>query len=221
LVVEDDPDINALLKKIVARAGYSCVQAYSGTEARLLIDSEQFDLILLDLMLPGITGEELISYIRTERKLAVPIIAISAKATTSSKVEVLGAGADDYITKPFDTEEVVARIEAALRRTRLEPQQDGTHSYRGLQLNSGTRRVLLKGEDIAFTAHEFDLLEILIQHPDTVFPRERLYQMIWGGSYYGNDNTINVHVSNIRKKLATVSEEEYLQTIWGIGFKLI
>lgn len=221
LIVEDDPDINTLLKKIVTKAGYDLVQAFSGTEAKLHIESGSFDLILLDLMLPGMSGEELVSYIRSERNLPVPIIVISAKVTTTDKVSVLKQGADDYITKPFVAEEVIARIEATLRRAGTQPQHANSHKHRDLQLNSETRRVQLKNEEIALTAHEFDLLEILIKQPDTVFPRERLFQLIWGGSYYGEDNTINVHVSNIRKKLAGVSDDEYIQTVWGIGFKLV
>lgn len=221
LIAEDDSDINDLLGKILKRAGYVCDQAYSGTEAKLRIDADHFDLVLLDLMLPGMTGEDLIAYIREERGLALPLIVISAKVTTADKVTVLGLGADDYITKPFVAEEVIARIEAALRRFGAVSGQQNSYKYRDLFLNSDTRRVKLKGKDIQMTAYEFDLLEILIQRPDRVFSRERLYQMIWNGDYYGEDNTINVHVSNIRKKLAAESDEEYIQTVWGIGFKLV
>ncbi|MDR1185592.1 MAG: response regulator transcription factor [Coriobacteriales bacterium] len=224
LIVEDDSDINTLLKMILGKAGYVAVQAYSGTEAKLRIEHEKFDLILLDLMLPGMTGEELIDCIREEHKLDVPIIIISAKASIASKVGTLAAGADDYITKPFDPEEVIVRVQATLRRVRptAEQQASVTHTHRDLCLDSSTRRVSLKGSEIGLTAHEFDILHILIQSPDTVFSRERLYGLVWKSGYYGEDNTVNVHVSNIRKKLAAVApHEDYIKTIWGIGFKLV
>lgn len=221
LVVEDDPDINDLLGKILNKAGFMTTQAYSGTEAMLLIEAERFDLLLLDLMLPGVTGEELITQIRAEKNLSVPIIIITAKAGTSDKVSLLRLGADDYITKPFVTEEVVARVEATLRRSSSGIEESDIYNHRDLSLDGNARRVLLEGKEIQLTAHEFDLLEILIKSPDVVFSRERLYQMIWKGEYYGEDNTINVHVSNIRKKLAGKSDDEYIQTVWGIGFKLI
>jgi DNA-binding response OmpR family regulator len=256
LIVEDDPDINALLKAIVVKAGYAAVQAYSGTEAELRIEqgtvrpdsgtdlapstaaaSSAFDLILLDLMLPGMTGEELVSFIRTEQGLDTPIIIISAKVSLESKVATLASGADDYITKPFEPEEVLARIQAALRRSRVSAhhtpdvppaspsasRQPGTrHIYRDLSLDSATRRVMLGDAEVALTTHEFDILHILIKQPDTVFSRERLYELVWKSGYYGEDNTINVHVSNIRKKLAAAgAHEDYIKTVWGIGFKLV
>ncbi len=255
LIVEDDPDINTLLRKMLEKAGYAVVQAYSGTEAKLLIEQNTafekpgsspavtFDLILLDLMLPGMTGEELLTYVRTEQKLATPIIIISAKVSVADKVGTLGQGADDYLTKPFEPEEVLARIQAVLRRTgsgepdktlgqtqggqtQKEPSSlcsDATdYTYKDLSLNPTTRRVTLQGKGVALTQHEFDLLCILIQQPDTVFSRERLYELVWKSGYYGEDNTINVHVSNIRKKLAAAgASEEYIKTVWGIGFKLV
>jgi DNA-binding response OmpR family regulator len=224
LIVEDDSDINALLKRMLDRAGYAVVQAYSGTEAKLRIEHEAFDLVLLDLMLPGMTGEELIVCIREEHELNVPIIVISAKVSVVDKVGTLVSGADDYITKPFDPEEVLARIQAAFRRAKpvVEQQANIISTHGDLRLDSSTRRVSLQGKDIDLTAHEFDILHILIQSPDTVFSRERLYGLVWKSGYYGEDNTINVHVSNIRKKLAAVvPHEDYIKTVWGIGFKLV
>lgn len=221
LIVEDDPDINNLLKRILERAKLNYIQAYSGTEAKLILEAKKVDLVLLDLMLPGIRGEELISSIRQDKKLKIPIITISAKVSVDDKVKVLESGADDYIAKPFDPNEVLARINVALRRIYPQACQTGTYKHRELSLDRGSRRVLCKDKEIELTAHEFDLLEILMQSPDTVFSRERLYQMVWKSGYYGEDNTINVHMSNIRKKLAAASSEKYIETVWGIGFKLI
>lgn len=243
LIVEDDPDINTLLLKIVTRAGHKAEQAFSGTEAQLRLEKSTPDLILLDLMIPGLSGEALLSYIRHDLRLTTPIIVISAKVQLANKVEALSAGADDYITKPFETEEVLARIQAVLRRAgavageigggeedagRGNDDGDGnykdaeTYSFKQLNLDAKTRRVVLKGQEVALTNHEFDLLHTLIKAPDTVFSRERLYELVWKSGYYGEDNTINVHISNIRKKFAAIDPNgDYIKTVWGIGFKLV
>ncbi|HBT94922.1 MAG TPA: DNA-binding response regulator, partial [Coriobacteriia bacterium] len=196
LVVEDDVAINNLLAKICTRAGYAVKQAFSSTEALLLLEKDEPDLLLLDLMIPGLTGEALISHIRSELALDLPIIVISAKVHLESKVNVLALGADDYMTKPFEAEEVLARIQAALRRygtaTGAGRSAAGIYVFGELQLDAPKRRVLLKDEDVALTGHEFDILHTLIQAPDTVFSRERLYELVWKSGYYGEDNTVNV-----------------------------
>ena len=228
LIVEDDPDINALLAKIMARAGHEPTRAYSGTEALLHLERGSFDLMLLDLMLPGASGGELIAHLRGERGLDLPVIVVSAKAGLADKVDALALGADDYIVKPFEPEEVAVRVQAVLRRSEgashaAAESGDGEERYafKDLELNAATRRVTLGGCEIVLTVSEFDILRVLIQAPDKVFSRERLYEMVWRSGYYGEDNAINVHVSNIRKKLAAVRPgEEYIKTVWGIGFKL-
>ncbi|RDB60456.1 DNA-binding response regulator [Gordonibacter sp. 28C] len=228
LVVEDDPDINALLVKIMARDGFSVVQAFSGTEALLLVEREAFDLVLLDLMLPGMDGADLVARLRGERGLDVPVIVVSARAALSDKVDMLALGADDYVVKPFEPDEVSARVRAVLRRYRgaARAGDGGTDDdpvfVRGaLRLETAARRVTLDGVELALTAHEFDILHVLMQAPDKVFSRERLYELVWKAGYYGEENAVNVHVSNIRKKLAAVdSDGEYIKTVWGIGFKL-
>lgn len=223
LVVEDDPDINALLGTVMARAGYRAVHAYSGTEARLHLEREAFDLVLLDMMLPGMDGPELIAFMRADRGLKTPVIVVSAKAGLSDKVDMLAQGADDYLVKPFQPEELVARVQAVLRRAgaALPAEREESYSFKNLRLDAATRRVFLGGEEVALTAHEFDILHVLMQAPDKVFSRELLYELVWKSGYYGEDNTVNVHVSNIRKKLAAVEpDEEYVKTVWGIGFKL-
>lgn len=228
LIVEDDADINRLLYKILKKHDYTLEQAFSGTEARLLLASAAYDLILLDLMLPGMTGEELLNYIRNVRNLSVPVIILSAKGSLNDRVGLLLDGADDYLTKPFEPEEVLAHICAVLRRcgrTQMESQtsdqESVSYTYKNLTVYPEARRVTIKDQEIPLTAHEFDILYLLIQSPDKVYSRENLYEQVWKSGYYGEDNTVNVHVSNIRKKLAKVgSEEEYIQTVWGIGFKM-
>lgn len=223
LVVEDDADINALLAKIAAREGFGCVQAYSGTEALLQMERAAFDLVLLDMMLPGMDGPTLMACMRDELASRVPVIVVSAKAGLADKVALLATGADDYIVKPFEPDEVAARVEAVLRRSGSGgcARVGEVLRHRGLVLDAGTRSVSLDGVEVALTAHEFDILRTLMEEPGRVFSRERLYELVWKGGYYGEDNAVNVHVSNIRKKLAAVDAEgEYIKTIWGVGFKL-
>ncbi|WP_281654519.1 response regulator transcription factor [Eggerthella sinensis] len=227
LVVEDNPDINALLAKIAEREGYRSVQAYSGTEARLQLEHAAFDLVLLDVMLPGMDGAALLALVRDELRSSVPVIVVSAKAGAADKVDLLTLGADDYVTKPFDAHEVAARMHAVLRRCDGRegagaPEADGeAYDHRGLHLDVARRRVALKGAEVALTAHEFDILHVLMQAPDRVFSRELLYELVWKSGYYGEQNAVNVHVSNIRKKLAAVdADADYIKTVWGIGFKL-
>ena len=221
LVVEDDTDINMLIKKILEKDDFSVIQAFSGTEAQLRLSMDHYDVVLLDLMLPGITGEQLIPVICEK---GIPIIVLSAKVGLKDRVNVLNLGADDYITKPFEAEEVIARVNAVLRRTnkkRAETRgQKETYTYKKLKLSVDSRKVLVDENEIFLTAHEFDILYLLIKNPQKVYSREALYEEVWQGGYYGEDNTVNVHISNIRKKISEVTPSDYIKTVWGIGFKL-
>ena len=220
LVVEDDPDINRLLCTVLGGAGYDCRPAFSGSEAELWTSKYEYDLILLDLMLPGLTGEELIEKLR--RRKTMPIIVLSAKTGLSDRVNVLRLGADDFIPKPFDNAEVLARVEAQLRRYRQFSGASGgsvlTHG--DLVLDKDSVTVTAAGKPVAVTAREFHILTLLMEHPKKVFTREQLYQQVWNGAYMGDDNTVNVHISNLRSKLAKASPTEYIKTVWGIGFKM-
>lgn len=231
LVIEDDEDINRLLCRILKKEGYEVTAAYSGTEAKLRLELEVPDLILLDLMLPGMKGEELTAFIRNEKKSNVPIIVLSAKAALENKVELITMGADDYITKPFEPQEVLVRVMAALRRagngmvesgnTGAKESESQNFTYKALILNPVSRKVTVRKQEISLTPHEYEILFILMQQPEKVFSRDALYEMVWENGYFGEDNTVNVHVSNIRKKIAAVDkEEEYIKTVWGIGFKM-
>ena len=220
LVVEDDPDINQLLCTIMSDAGYQCQPAFSGSEAMLWAERERFDLVLLDLMLPGLTGEEFITRIRRGRTM--PIIVLSAKAGLEDKVNVLRLGADDFIPKPFDNLEVLARVEAQLRRYKQFSGGGGSAvlTHGDLTLDRESVTVTAAGKPVTVTAREFDILTLLMEHPKKVFTREQLYEQVWGGEYMGDDNTVNVHISNLRAKLAKASPAEYIKTVWGIGFKM-
>lgn len=222
LIVEDDADINRLLARILKDNGYETIQAFSGTEALLLLEKYIPDLILLDLMLPGITGEELLQDIREDKSCQMPVLVISSKNSLGDKVELLQRGADDYITKPFEPEEVAARVQAALRRCGKEHISENALTYHKLKLFPEARKVLLNETELALTAHEFDILHLLMRSPEKVYSREHLYELVWQGGYYGENNTVNVHISNLRKKIKeVVPDEEYIQTVYGIGFRLL
>ncbi len=221
LVVEDDQDINRLLCKILEGGGYCCRPAFSGSEAMLWAGQYEYDLVLLDLMLPGLTGEEFIARIRESRTM--PIIVLSAKAGLESRVEVLRLGADDFIPKPFDNAEVLARVEAQLRRYKqFSPQGSAPNrlTQGTLVLDRENITVEIEGKPVPVTAREFEILALLMAAPKKVFTREQLYEQVWGGEYMGDDNTVNVHISNLRSKLAKVSDTEFIKTVWGIGFKM-
>ncbi|MHB8131511.1 MAG: response regulator transcription factor [Mobilitalea sp.] len=221
LVVEDDEDINRILRRYLERETYEVVAAFSGTEAKLQLAINTFDLIVLDLMIPGITGEELILEIR--KSTLTPIIVISAKGALEDKVSALKNGADDYITKPFERDEVLARVGALLRRSKVGHSnitQDKDYALKQLILKPSSREVLVSGNLISLTVHEYEIMLLLLKNPDHVFTKEQLYQDIWKAGYYGEDNTINVHLSNIRKKIKEYDQESYIKTVWGIGFKI-
>ncbi|WP_130864215.1 response regulator transcription factor [Bacilliculturomica massiliensis] len=227
LVMEDDEDINRLLRTILSKKGYRTEGAFSGSEGRLRLSVESFDLILLDLMLPGLSGEEFLREIRGEENVT-PVIVISARTALEDKVSALSLGADDYMTKPFEAAEVLARVEAQLRRFRkfapraeAKEETDRYLTFCDLRLDRLSRRAEAAGAPLTLTATEFDLLWLLMSDPDRVFTREALYTHGWGGEYYGEDNTVNVHISNIRNKLGRLNPgREYIKTVWGIGFKM-
>ena len=222
LVVEDDWDINGLLCKILIQNGYEVRGAYSGSEAKMCIEQFEYDLIILDLMLPGVSGEDLLTEIR--KKNVMPIIVISAKTSTEDKISVLRMGADDFISKPFYINEVLARVEAQLRRyTKFSDKNSISNklTHKNLELDIDSRQVHVNGKEVNLTIREFNILELLIANPNKVFTRANLFESVWKDNFMGDDNTVNVHVSNLRSKISKVDKvNEYIQTVWGIGFKL-
>lgn len=217
LIIEDDEVVHSLLKEVLEQS-YHLLSAYSGTEGRLLLDTQPVDLIVLDLMLPGLSGEELLVEIRHTSK--VPIIVLSAKTDQKDKVALLAAGADDYVTKPFDIEELLLRIEIQLRHR--SPEQISTAAtvihYKELTLDKESRSVKVNGTEIHLTSREFDLLALFLEHPQKVFSRANLYESVWQELYFDSDKTVNMHISNLRGKLAK-ADAAYIHTVWGVGFK--
>ena len=222
LIVEDDNDIHQLLVDILAKEEkYQCDSAYSGTEALRLIGENQYDLLLLDLMLPGKSGEDIMQEISGQ--FAGGVIVLSAKSEMEDKVALLRLGADDYLTKPFHRAELLARIESVLRRYQnpaASQEQSDQLVYRDLVLDTDSREITIQEKPLHLTTTEFDLLHLLMSAPKKVFTRENLYQSLWGADQFIEDNAINVHISNIRKKIAEHTQEPYIETVWGIGFKM-
>lgn len=217
LIVEDDTDINNSTAAYLRQQGCVCTQAFSGTEGRLLWKEGECDLILVDLMLPGLSGSELIREIRASSR--VPIIVLSAKTELSDKVELLQSGADDYLTKPCQLEELWARIGVQLRHAgaafagrRLR--------FRDWVLDEQEMTLTAAGMPVELTAHEFRIVELLAARPKRVFTKQQIYEAVWQEAYAIEDKTITVHISNIRAKLRPSGTDGYIRTVWGIGFKL-
>ena len=230
MVVEDDTNINNLLKTALEninnllktaleKAGYKVLQAFSGTEAELILQMrDSIALVLLDLMLPGISGEEVLKHIRERGNL--PVIVLTARDSLDEKIGMLTQGADDYITKPFEIPEVIARIQVQLRHAGREI-ENKQMTYRDLVLDKVTYQVRIEGKEVPqITKQEFAILELLVSHPKQVFSKEDIFSYAWNEPYMGETKTLDVHISNIRKKIKQVTTDEYIETVWGIGYRL-
>lgn len=222
LIVEDDNEINQMLRELLRSHGFETVSAFSGTEALLHIEKEEPMAVILDLMLPGMSGEELLERIKNIDS-GIAVIVSSAKDNVNTRIELLRAGADDYMVKPFDTEELLARLEAVLRRNggNKNPKEVRQLTYKDIIMEPEDFTVTVSGQEISLTRREYLILELLMTNPGKVFTKNNIYESVWNEEYLGEDNAVNVHISNIRQKLAKVnSEESYIQTVWGIGFKM-
>ena len=221
LIVEDDENINNLLREALTKHGLNCTQAFSGTEGLIVFKGDKFDLVLLDLMMPGMDGQTLTQRIREVSK--VPIIIVSAKSSVDSKVDLLTTGADDFIGKPFELKELIARVDVQLRRKENEAEaadESKIMQFKDLVLDEDKYAVTVNGNDIGLTRQEFKILELFLKYPGKVFSKREIYEYAWNDVYIGEDKTINVHISNIRTKIKKHSDEEYIDTIWGVGFRL-
>lgn len=217
LIVEDDADISNMLRELLS-PHYSISQAFSGTEAVMCAEREEFDLILLDLMLPGLTGEEVLERVRAQGN--VPVIAVSAKDDKYTKVGLLKSGVDDFIGKPFDNDELMARIEALLRRSSGGGSTD-VLTFKNVKLNRSTMEVSVCDKPVSLTKREYLILELLMSNPKKIFTKNNIFESVWNEQFLGEDNAVNVHISNIRQKLSKLDPgESYIQTVWGLGFKM-
>ncbi|OUP64797.1 DNA-binding response regulator [Drancourtella sp. An177] len=218
LIIEDDVHINNLLKEALEQEGYQCIQAFSGSEGNLVLEKGGFDLVLLDLMLPGMPGEKVLLEIR--QKGQIPVIVLTAKEELDSKVDMLLAGADDYILKPFEIREVLARIQVQLRKSGNVGQKT-VLEHKGLRLDKEEHQISVNGTILTgITRQEFQILELFLTWPKKVFGKEEIFEAAWQEPFMGETKAIDVHISNIRKKLRAVSDVNYIETVWGIGYKL-
>jgi len=211
LIVEDEKPISDLLRMSLTKAGYECTCAYDGLVAADILENKRFDLILLDIMLPGADGFELMEYIRP---LEMPVIFITAKGMIEDKVRGLRMGADDYIVKPFEIIEMLARVETVLRRYR---KLDRMIEIAGLSIDTRSMLVKRDGVEIPMTRKEYELLLLFARNPGTALYRDTIYERVWGGDYFGDSRTIDLHVQRVRKKAGW---EDRLQSVYKVGYRL-
>lgn len=220
LIVDDDIHIGNALEETLSREGYAISRAYSGTEAILLLSGTRPDLILLDLMLPGLSGEEVLSQLRDEKAITdIPILVLSAKADVSDKVGLLLGGAVDYITKPFDTQELLARITVHLRTYSAAHPTD-ILTFGALSLNTNTRMAAAGGKEIHLTRTEYAILKLLLQNPSQVVTRSLLLDRISEDTPDCTESSLKMHISNLRRKLREADGKDHIEAVWGIGFKI-
>jgi DNA-binding response OmpR family regulator len=219
LVVEDEDDLRSLLDRNLERAGYRVRLAEDGREALRVAWSEPLDLVVLDLMLPGLDGVEVCRRLRADSRTArLPILMLTARGESGDRVGGLEAGADDYVVKPFHLRELILRIEAILRRLHGEKTRSALLGYEGLVLDPDARTVTVDRREVHLTQREFDLLHFLLAHPDRVFSRADLLREVWDYDFEGYDRTVDAHVARIRRKLGAPGAR--IETAWGSGYKL-
>jgi DNA-binding response OmpR family regulator len=219
LVIEDNEDVNLMMAEALTDAGYTVKSAYTGIDGINEIKNSRYDLILLDIMLPYKSGDEILKEMR--RFSEIPVIIISAKDMVGTKIDLFKLGADDYITKPFDLGEVVARVESNLRRYQKQIQENRVFRYKDMVFDDITKRVSANGIEMELTAKEYMILEMLIKYRGKVFTKANLYESIWKDEYLGDENAVKTHISNLRNKLKQANNQvEYIETVWGLGYRL-
>ena len=217
LIAEDDIFISEMLCELLTQHGHTPIPAFSGTEALMCLQQGGFALMLLDLMLPGKTGKEVLQEVR--KTSAVPIIVLTAMADKETTVSLLKLGADDYIVKPFDNNELLARIDVQLRKSAAS--NKGKLKFKDIVLDLEGYDAYVNGTSAGLSKREYEILRLMMSHPQKVFSKNNLYESVWGDEFMGDDNIINVHISKLRGKLAAHSPGvEYIKTVWGIGFKM-
>lgn len=214
LIIDDDVAIGNLEQEVLEREGYLVQRAYSGTEALLLLKEKKPDLILLDLMLPGMSGEDILPQIQ-----GIPVIVVSAKTAVEDKVELLLGGAVDYLTKPFDTKELLARIKVRLRE-KSSPRLSPVYTYEELTIDTASHSVCVAGKQINLTRTEYAILKLLMQNPEQVIAKSVLLDRISMDTPDCTENSLKTHISHLRSKLREASGKDYVESVWGIGFRL-
>lgn len=220
LVVDDERTIGEVVCRYLDRAGYETSVALDGPSALQKVDEQNPDLVVLDLMLPGIAGLEVMRRIRGRDRDRTAIILLTAKGEETDRVVGLRLGADDYVVKPFSPAELVARVDAVLRRVDTAFAHDSPLRFDGLEIDSAARRVRVNGEDVQLTQREFDLLLFLGRHPGQAFTRQQLMDQVWQYSFYTDTSTVTVHIRRLRAKMEpNPAVPRFLQTVWGLGYR--
>jgi two-component system response regulator ResD len=220
LVVDDEPTIGEVVSRYLERAGYATRVAGNGDHALALHGERAADLIVLDLMLPGLDGLEVMRRIRNDRSRRPAIILLTAKGEASDRIVGLRLGADDYVVKPFSPAELVARVDAVLRRVDPEPEQEPPLEFGSLQIEPAARRVLADDQECALTVREYELLLFLARHPGQAFTRQALMDRVWGYSFYTDTSTVTVHIRRLRSKIERdPTRPRHVETVWGIGYR--
>jgi len=218
LVVDDEPIVREVVVRYLQREGYTTLEAGDGELARIMLDAQKPDLVVLDVMLPGTDGLELCRWIRSRSEL--PVILLTARGEEADRIVGLELGADDYVTKPFSPRELAARVRTVLRRATPTVEIDERLAFEGLELDAGTREVHKEGEELKLTAKEFDLLWFLASNPRKVFSRDQLMSRVWGYEAALDTGTVTVHVRRLREKIEDrPSHPRFLQTVWGVGYR--
>ncbi|MGA2011210.1 MAG: response regulator transcription factor [Solirubrobacteraceae bacterium] len=220
LVVDDEPTIADVVSRYLERAGYRTQVAADGAQALEMVARQRPDLVVLDLMLPGIDGLEVMRRLRTPDGERIALILLTAKGEESDRVIGLRLGADDYVVKPFSPVELVARVDAVLRRVDTSPAREATIELPDMTIDGAGRRVFVRGEEVALTQREFDVLLFLARHPGQAFSRNQLMDAIWQYSFYTDTSTVTVHIRRLRAKIESdPAAPSRIQTVWGVGYR--
>lgn len=224
LVAEDDKEINRLLCEFLTGQGYETISVFQGLDAiRLVRENEDITLLLLDLMLPFQSGDMVLRKIREFSD--IPVIVVSAKSETYSKIELIKNGADDYITKPFDLDELLVRVEAVLRRyegVSRKKLATSALTFKNINMDTVAGTVTVLEKNLVLTGTEYSILKLMMENPTKLYSKANLFESVWGEEYLGDENTLKVHMSNLRNKLKKLDpDQEYLETVWGMGYRLV
>ncbi len=220
LVVDDEPTIAEIVSRYLERAGYETRIASDGIEAIDAATAQRPDLVVLDLMLPGIDGLEVMRRLREHDRGRTPVILLTAKGEESDRVIGLRLGADDYVVKPFSPAELVARVDAVLRRVDTAPEHEAPIEFDDMTIDPAARRVVVRGDEVQLTQREFDVLLFLARHPGQVFSRNQLMDAVWQYSFYSDTSTVTVHIRRLRAKIeADPATPRHIQTVWGVGYR--
>jgi two-component system response regulator ResD len=220
LVVDDEPTIAEVVARYLTRAGYETRTASDGPSAVAAAAVRRPDLVVLDIMLPGLDGLEVMRRLHEDSDERLPVILLTAKGEEADRLIGLRQGADDYVVKPFSPRELVARVDAVLRRTESAPDDREQTRFAGLEIDPAARRVVVRGREVDLTAREFDLLDFLARHPDQVFSRDQLMDRVWKFAFYTDTTTVTVHVRRLRAKIEPdPSNPRWIETVWGVGYR--